>query len=59
LPTRQGEVGLLEVEVPAARGVEITLHHRPGVAEWAGALVSLAAASVLLLGRRGLDRRLA
>jgi hypothetical protein len=59
LPTRQGEVGLLEVEVPAARGVEITLHHRPGVAEWAGALVSLAAAGVLLLGRRWLDRRLA
>jgi hypothetical protein len=59
LPTRQGEVGLLEVQVPAARGVEVTLHHRPGVAEWAGALMSLAAAGVLLLGRRWLDRHLA
>jgi hypothetical protein len=39
--------------------VEVTLHHRPGVAEWAGALVSLTAAGVLLLGRRWLDRRLA
>ncbi len=56
LPTRQGEVGLLEVEVPGAQGVEVTLHHRPGIAEWAGALVSLAAAGVLLLGG-GLRRR--
>ena len=51
LPTRQGEVGLLEVEVPAAQGVEVTLHHRPGVAEWAGTLLSVVAAGVLLLGR--------
>ena len=49
LPTRQGELGLLEVEVPGAQGVEVTLHHRPGIAEWAGALVSLAAAGMLLL----------
>ncbi|HKZ04933.1 MAG TPA: hypothetical protein VJU81_05625 [Methylomirabilota bacterium] len=59
LATRQGDLGLLEVEVPGARGVEVTLHHRPGVAEWAGALTSLAAAAVLLLGRGWLDRRLA
>jgi hypothetical protein len=58
LATRQGDMGLLEVEVPAATGVEVLLHHRPGVAEWAGALVSLAAAGVLLLGRGPLDRRL-
>jgi 6-pyruvoyl-tetrahydropterin synthase related domain len=51
LPTRQGELGLLEVEVTAARGLEVTLQHHPGVAEWAGALVSLVAAAVLLLGR--------
>jgi len=56
LPTRQGELGLLEVELPVTPGVEVALHHRPGVAEWAGALVSLAAAGVLLLGRGWLDR---
>jgi hypothetical protein len=58
LATRQGEQGLLEVEAPGATGVEVILHHRPGVAEWAGALTSLAAAAVLLLGRGWLDRRL-
>lgn len=58
LATRQGDLGLLEVEVPMATGVEVTLHHRPGVAEWAGALTSLAAVGVLLLGRGWLDRRL-
>lgn len=57
LPTRQGELGLLEVEVPGAQGVEVTLHHRPGMAEWAGALVSLAAAATLLLGGARLGRR--
>lgn len=51
-PTRQGELGLLEVELPKGPGAELTLHHRPGAAEWAGALVSLAAAGVLLLRRR-------
>lgn len=52
LPTRQGEVGLLEVEVPAAHGVEVTLHHRPGIAEWVGALLGVVAAGVLFLGAR-------
>jgi hypothetical protein len=51
-PTRQGELGLLEVELPKGPGAALTLHHGPGVAEWAGALVSLAAAGVLLLRRR-------
>lgn len=50
--TRQGELGLLEVELPKAAGAELVLHHRPGLAEWAGALVSLAAVAVLLLARR-------
>lgn len=59
IATRPGELGLLEVEAPASPGLEVTLHHRPGVAESAGALVSLAAAGVLLLGRGWLDRRLA
>jgi hypothetical protein len=57
LATRQGELGLLEVQLPATPGAEVTLHHRPGFAEWAGALVSLAAAGMLLLGRGWLDRR--
>lgn len=52
VPTRQGEMGLLEVELPKGAGVELTLHHRPGVAEWAGALASLAALAVLVRGRR-------
>ena len=59
LATRQGALGLLEVEIPSARELEVTLQHRPGVAEWTGALVSLAAAGLLLLGRGWLDRRLA
>ncbi len=50
--TRQGELGLLEVELPKGAGAELTLHHRPGVAEWTGALVSLVAVAVLLLGGR-------
>jgi hypothetical protein len=29
--------------------VDVTLHHRPGIAEWAGMLLSVAAAGVLLL----------
>jgi hypothetical protein len=58
LATRQGELGLLEVELPASPAVEVRLHHEPGLAEWVGALVSLAAAGVILLGRGGLDRRL-
>jgi hypothetical protein len=57
LPTRQGEVGLLEVEVPAAHGVEVTLHHRPGIAEWVGALLGVVAAGVLFLGRARRPRR--
>ena len=57
LATRQGELGLLEVALPATPGLEVTLDHRPGVAEWAGALVSLAAAGVLVLGRGWLARR--
>lgn len=57
LAMRQGELGLLEVELPATPGLEVTLHHRPGPAEWAGALVSLAAAGVIRLGRGWLDRR--
>ncbi len=52
VPTRQGELGLLEVELPRSAGAELLLHHRPGVAEWAGALVSLGAVAVLLLGGR-------
>lgn len=56
LATRQGDVGLLEVEVPAAQGVGVTLHHRPGIAEWAGALVSLAAVATLWLRGGGLRR---
>ena len=50
--TRQGELGLLEVELPKGAGAELVLHHRPGPAEWAGAFVSVAAVAVLLLGRR-------
>jgi hypothetical protein len=50
--TRQGELGLLEVELPKGAGAQLVLHHRPGVAEWTGALVSLAAVAVLLLRRR-------
>jgi len=50
--TRQGELGLLEVELPKGAGAELTLHHRPGVAEWTGALVSLVAVAGLLLGGR-------
>ena len=50
--TRQGELGLLEVELPRGAGGELALHHRPGLAEWAGAFASLAALVVLLLGRR-------
>ena len=57
LATRQDELGLLEVALPATPGLEVTLDHRPGVAEWTGALVSLAAAGVLLLGRGWIDRR--
>ena len=50
--TRQGELGLLEVELPRGAGGELALHHRPGLAEWAGAFASLGALVVLLLGRR-------
>jgi hypothetical protein len=50
--TRQGELGLLEVELPKGPGAELVLHHRPGMAEWVGALASLAALAVLGLGRR-------
>jgi hypothetical protein len=52
VPTRQGELGLLEVKLPRSAGAELVLHHRPGAAEWAGALVSLGAVAVLLLGGR-------
>jgi hypothetical protein len=52
VPTRQGELGLLEVELPKAVGAELVLHHRPGAAEWAGALLSLGAVAVLMLRRR-------
>jgi hypothetical protein len=40
LPTRRDERGLLEVALPAS-APEVELEHRPGVAEWAGAALSL------------------
>jgi hypothetical protein len=40
------------VELPKGPGAELVLHHRPGMAEWVGALASLAALAVLGLGRR-------
>jgi len=52
LPVRRDASGMLDVEVPA--GVtEITIEHRPGVAEHLGVLISaIAAALVLVVGAK-------
>ena len=54
LPVRRDASGMLEVAAPAGAG-EILLHHRPGGAEKAGGMLSLASAFLLLAGlvRRG------
>jgi len=46
--TRRGVMGLLEVDATAAGAGPVELVYRPGVAEWAGALVSAGAALALL-----------
>jgi hypothetical protein len=53
IPARRDALGLLEVS-PSAGTVVVELEHRPGVAEWAGAVVS--ALSVVGLGLAGLRR---
>ncbi|HTG11879.1 MAG TPA: hypothetical protein VK746_13855 [Candidatus Eisenbacteria bacterium] len=47
LATRRDEQGLLEVGL-VAPGSSVDLEHRPGIAEWAGVALSLAAIIVLL-----------
>jgi hypothetical protein len=47
LATRRDEQGLLEVGL-VAPGASVDLEHRPGIAEWAGVALSLAAIIVLL-----------
>jgi hypothetical protein len=55
VPTRRDAAGMLEVEAPGGSG-EITLYHRAGSAEKAGATLTIASAILLALGlvrRRG------
>ncbi|HEV8441446.1 MAG TPA: hypothetical protein VGT40_25435 [Methylomirabilota bacterium] len=48
LPTRRGELGLLEVNVPPGGGTPIELEHRAGAIEWSGLAVSAASLLALL-----------
>jgi hypothetical protein len=53
LPSRRDDLGLVEVDVPPG-AVSVELEHRPGVAEWTGAalsLLSLAALGLASVGR--------
>jgi hypothetical protein len=55
LLTRSGELGLLEVHVPAGESMTIDLEHRPGGAEWSG--LAMSAVSALTLAVVGYRRR--
>jgi hypothetical protein len=51
VPTRQDDLGMLEVEAPAGSRLTLELEYRPGVAEWTGmALSGLAVLGLIALG---------